>query len=147
MEEQVEVLLFKKTKQKAPSRKFFLQVTKKTLQVLREKRKVAVAFILISPQESRHLNQYWRKKNKAALVLSFPFRDPSFPSPFSRELLGDIFLCPERIKKEAPRFHLSLRDFYQRLIVHSLLHLYGYTHQGKKDTEEMERWERKIINN
>jgi len=147
MEDQVEVLLIKRVKRRIPSRKFFLRITRKTLKLLKEKKKVTVAFILISPQESRYLNQYWRKKNKVALVLSFPLKDSSFPSPSPRQLLGDIFLCPEIIKREAPHFHLSLHDFYQRLIVHSLLHLYGYTHQGEEDTNRMERLERKIINN
>lgn len=147
MDNGVEVLLIKRVKQKIPPRKFFLQVAKKTLKTLKEKRKVTVAFISISSRESQYLNQYWRKKSEAALVLSFPLKKSSFPSPSSRRLLGDVFFCPEMIKKRAPYFQLSPRDFYQRLIVHSLLHLYGYTHQGKEDTKKMERLERKIINN
>ncbi|TSA55635.1 rRNA maturation RNase YbeY, partial [bacterium] len=61
------------------------------------------------------------------------------------KILGDIFLCPEEIKKQVKKFDISLDCFYQKLVVHSILHLYGYTHNKKEDGIKMERLENKIL--
>ncbi len=144
MRRSTEIILINRTKQRIPSRQFFSRIVKKTLQVLKEKERVIVSFVFVSPAEIKTLNKYWRKKNKEALVLSFPLRESSFPPDPSGKLLGDIFLCPKLIKER--KINTSLSKSYQQLIVHSLLHLYGYTHQREKDSKEMEELENKIIN-
>jgi probable rRNA maturation factor len=131
-----EVLIYNLDKQNIPSKRFFCGIIEKSLIVLKERRKIALSLIFVDSQSIRRLNNYWRGKNKETTVLSFSFDE---------EMLGDIFLCPEEIKKQVKRFNLSLDSFYQKLVVHSLLHLYGYTHDKKKDRLKMERLEDKIL--
>ena len=61
------------------------------------------------------------------------------------KVLGDIFLCPEEIENQARKTKISVLFFYKTLIVHSLLHLYGYSHNQKKEAQKMEILENKII--
>jgi len=103
-----------------------------------------VALYLVRDGDIRRLNRRFRGKNIATTVLSF--REPTgFPHPewgafgvYPKErFLGEIYLAPERIreKEEDPVF----------LLVHSMLHLLGYTHEGERDTMKMERQERAIL--
>lgn len=131
-----EVLIYNLDKQKIPSKRFFCGIIEKSLIVLKERRKIALSLIFVDSQSIRRLNNYWRGKNKETTVLSFSFDE---------EMLGDIFLCPEEIKKQVKKFNLSLDSFYQKLVVHSLLHLYEYTHDKKKDRLKMEHLENKIL--
>ena len=64
----------------------------------------------------------------------------------SEELvLGDIVLCSEVIQEQAKEFgHSQLREF-SYLIVHSMLHLFGYDHMEEEEREQMETLQREIM--
>ena len=118
------------------SQKFLKESVKKILHVLpactdRPKQLDGLALILVSPSVIKKLNYYWRKENKITTVLTFSE--------------GDIFLCPQEIKKQALKRKISLKKFYQLLLIHSILHLFGYTHDKKNDREKMENLENKLL--
>lgn len=141
-----EVLIYNLTSQRIPSKNFFCDTIKKALGVLKERKKIILSLIFIDSQNIRRLNNYWRSKNKPTSVLSFSFRKTLLTKSGKKaEILGDIFLCPEEIKKQVGKFDVSLRFFYQKLIVHSLLHLYGDTHSREKNRQKMENLEDKIL--
>lgn len=131
-----EVLIYNLDRQNIPSKRFFCSIVEKSLIVLKERKRIVLSLIFIDSQNIRRLNNYWRGKNKKTTVLSFSFKE---------EMLGDIFLCSSEIKAQAKIFDISLESFYQKLIVHSLLHLYGYTHDKKSDRLKMERLENTIL--
>ena len=131
-----EVLIYNLGRQNIPSKRFFCSIIEKSLIVLKEKKRIVLSLIFVDSQNIRRLNNYWRGENKETTVLSFPFEE---------EILGDIFLCPKEIKRQVKRFNMSLDSFYQKLVVHSLLHLYGYTHDKKSDRLKMERLEKNIL--
>jgi probable rRNA maturation factor len=133
-----EVLIYNLDRQRIPSKRFFCSIIKKSLVVLKEKKRIALSLIFIDSRSIRRLNNYWRRKDKETTVLSFPLNE-------DENILGDIFFCPEEIKKQAKIFEISINHFYQKLVVHSLLHLYGYTHGQMKNQLKMERLEDKII--
>jgi len=141
-----EVLIYNLDRQNIPSKKFFCSIVRESLVKLKERKKIALSLIFVNSQNIRRLNNYWRGKNKATTVLSFPVDEILFTELGEKEkILGDIFLCPEEIKKQVKEFNISLSSFYQKLVVHSILHLYGYTHDEKKDGMKMERLENKIL--
>ena len=60
-------------------------------------------------------------------------------------MLGDILLCSEVVKAQAEEYgHSELREFCF-LIVHSMLHLFGYDHIEEEDRREMEEEQLKIM--
>lgn len=132
-----EILIYNLSSQRIPSKDFFCDTIEKALGILKERKKIILSLIFIDSQNIRRLNNYWRGKNKPTSVLSFSLR--------KAEILGDIFLCPEEIKKQVEKFDVSLRFFYQKLVVHSLLHLYGDTHGREKNRQKMENLEDKIL--
>jgi len=63
-----------------------------------------------------------------------------FPRPDIKpyENLGEIYLCPEHIKKKKEDLTLML--------VHGMLHLLGYDHKKKSDRIKMEKKEEELLN-
>lgn len=141
-----EVLIYNLVKKEIPSQKFFQGLIKEILVVLGEKNKVCLSLIFIGAQNSKKLNNYWRNKDSIASVLSFPLHQ-NFPVKLEEKekILGDIFLCPEKIENQARELKILPLLFYKKIIIHSLLHLYGYTHDKEKDRKKMECLENKIF--
>ena len=146
MVSKIEILIYNLSKEKIPSKKNLENLVRKVLKILKEKNKVSLSLIFIEADKSQQLNNYWRNKNSVASVLTFPLQDNlSKQLPDKEKILGDIFLCPEKIKKQAKEFQISVNSLYQKLIIHSLLHLYGYSHSQIKEARKMEKLENKIL--
>jgi probable rRNA maturation factor len=141
-----EILIYNLVERNIPSQKFFQGLIKKILIALGEKEKVSLSLIFINAQESKKLNKYWRNKDIVSSVLSFPLYQ-NFPTELQKQekILGDIFLCPEKIEEQIQDLEILPLLFYKKIIIHSLLHLYGYTHDKEKDRKRMERLENKIF--
>ncbi len=95
----------------------------------------------ISKKTIKELNSEFLKKDKPTNVLSFPSTGLSFGD----EILGDIAICPEIIKKEAAIQNKEEQDHLSHLIIHSLLHLAGYDHHEADSAKQMESLEVKAL--
>ncbi|MBA5776083.1 rRNA maturation RNase YbeY [Stappia sp. F7233] len=91
----------------------------------------------------RELNREWRCKDKPTNVLSFPGDEGEEP-PFG-PLLGDIVIARETVAREADELEKPFDAHLTHLVVHGLLHLFGYDHQIDDEAEEMEDAERRIL--
>ena len=95
----------------------------------------------ISKKAIKELNSEFLKKDKSTNVLSIPSSGLSFGD----DILGDIAICPEIIKKEAAIQNKEEQDHLSHLIIHSLLHLVGYDHQEADSAKQMESLEVKAL--
>ena len=78
----------------------------------------------------RRLNRRFRGKNKATDVLSF-FAD-------DEKALGELALGPQEIRRKALKAGLPPREMTVYLVLHGLLHLLGFEHEGsRKKAKEM----------
>lgn len=85
------------------------------------------------------LNERFRGIRKPTDVLSFHME--------SSRLLGSVVIDVDTAKIQAKRYKHSLNREIQELFVHGVLHLLGFTHDRKRDTEVMRRHERFFIKN
>ena len=76
-------------------------------------------------EESRSLNRQYLEKDYPTDVLSFPFNE-ELPEGY---YVGDIFICFPVAQNQAKENHIALEEELFRLMVHGLLHLYGYDHE------------------
>lgn len=118
-----------------------------------------IGLLLVSLKGIQEINFQQRNLDKPTDVLSFPMIAYERPGDFTgieREednfnpdtgeaMLGDIVLCVDKVKEQAERFgHSEMREF-SFLILHSMLHLFGYDHMTKEEAGEMEEKQRKIL--
>jgi probable rRNA maturation factor len=89
------------------------------------------------------LNRQWRGKDRPTNVLTFPAVEPEEidRSP----LLGDIVLARETVRSEAEADGKTFHDHLAHLVVHGVLHLYGFDHEDEDEAEEMEEIERQAL--
>ncbi|MEI9926499.1 MAG: rRNA maturation RNase YbeY [Sphingomonas sp.] len=112
---------------------------------------IEIAVRLTSDEEVQALNHQYRQKDKPTNVLSFPMIQPDLLEAVSQNsddgevILGDIVLAHGVCAREAEERGMSAADHATHLIVHGVLHLLGYDHQGDAEAEAMEEMERAAL--
>lgn len=94
----------------------------------------------VKEDEGRQLNRDYRGKDYATNVLTFAY--DADPSP---TLSGDIVLCAPVIAREAREQGKPLAEHCAHMVVHGMLHLQGYDHEGEGEATAMEAVERFIL--
>ncbi len=112
---------------------------------------ISVEINIVNNEMIREINKQYRKIDKATDVLSFPMinypasgdysqledDDSNFDPEDGTLILGNIVISADKVREQALEYnHSELRE-YSFLIVHSMLHLFGYDHEDEKDAEVM----------
>ncbi len=79
--------------------------------------------IFVNKKEIKRLNLEYRDLDSVTDVLSFELGDDN--------LLGEIYICPEYVC--TTRGEANFQEEIVRLMIHGLLHIQGYDHQGQFD--------------
>jgi probable rRNA maturation factor len=98
-----------------------------------------VAILLADDAAIRSLNARFRGQDQATNVLSFP------AGPGAQGHAGDIALAREVCVAEAAAQGKPLAHHLRHLIVHGMLHLYGFDHEDAAEALVMEGLERRIL--
>lgn len=86
------------------------------------------------------LNQRYRGRSGPTNVLAFAMAEGAF-SDLRPELLGDVVISVDTLAREARRDGIARKAHLIRLLIHGILHLAGYDHEGSE--AEAERMEKK----
>lgn len=102
-----------------------------------------VCIRLVDEDESRELNARYRGQDKPTNVLSFP---AEIADEVGVLLLGDIVICAPVVAREAEAQGKTFADHLSHMVVHGMLHLYGYDHERDERARlEMEALEREVL--
>lgn len=108
----------------------------------------------------RVINLAYRKIDAPTDVLSFPLLsyetagdfshfeedyDDNFNPDTGEIMLGDIVISADRVKEQALAYGHSEKREYAFLIVHSMLHLFGYDHMTPEEAKTMEAKQEEIL--
>ena len=107
---------------------------------------VAVSFV--SEKDIRGLNRRWRGIDKPTDVLSFAYGEAGLPASGKKDesdLLGDIIVCPGRVRKQASAIGREFRQELALVVVHGFLHLLGFDHRNKRQEAVMFRLQQEIL--
>lgn len=95
------------------------------------------------------LNEQFRNKKGATDVLSFPQHEgmefPHMEDENHTPLIGDIVISVETAVRQAEEASHSLQKEITILLIHGILHLYGFDHYEPEETEEMKALEEKTL--
>ena len=120
------------------------EVINHTLEVMGTKNAI-FTIIFVTPEEIHELNKQYRGVDRVTDVISFALEDAHDVSLTDVRVLGDIYICIDRMKEQAIEYGHSETRELSFLTVHGLLHLLGYDHQTKEDEEVMFGLQRKIL--
>ena len=169
-----ETLLIKNfTKQKI-NQKYLNKIAEKTLEIVKFKKPAEISLVVTGNQRIRTLNKKYRGKDKITDTLSFSALEngsgviartvepPPYPllrkegknsavtkkikfiSPKEKAFLGEIFICYPRAARQAKIQKHSAEKEIAILLIHSVLHLLGYTHHKKSEMIKMKQKEKAV---
>lgn len=109
----------------------------------RARRTTELSIVLADDALVGALNRDYRRRTGPTNVLAFPLstggeRAAPAPGPL---LLGDVVIAYETAAAEAAAADKTLADHLSHLVVHGVLHLFGYDHESEDEAAEMERLE------
>ena len=79
-----------------------------------------------------------RKRVPLTDVLAFPFKNDT-------ELEAEIYISVDRAKDNSQQNGITLNNEIIRLIIHALLHLFGYNDRDKKSKEIMFQKQEELV--
>lgn len=88
-----------------------------------------VSLLLVEDREMAEFNRRYRGRRGPTNVLSFPMREGPC-ADINPQLWGDIIISTETARREAQGSGISPLDRLSFLLVHGLLHLLGFDHEG-----------------
>ncbi len=102
-----------------------------------------LTIVIGSNADIHELNRTYRRIDAPTDVLSFVYdmRDPETNARY----LGDIIISAEMLKEQAQEAGHSIDKELCTLIVHGVLHLYGYDHEAEEGEPIMLPLQAKII--
>lgn len=132
----IKLMVENQTRSRLPSRLALSFWLKTTLAMLKPKLKEGrIELFFITPLKIKKLNKLYRGQDKITDVLSFSFIEgPRFPND---DLIGQIFIAPDRAKKQASQHGVAWKEELEFLFVHALLHVFGYDHENAPDFRKM----------
>lgn len=117
--------------------------------------------LTLTDNEGIHaINREYRQIDRPTDVLSFPMlsyeqagdfgflkeeREEDFNPDTGEALLGDIIISVDKVLEQAESYGHSPRREFAFLLVHSMLHLFGYDHIEETDAAVMEPKQRQIL--
>ena len=134
------VVDFQKWKTKIKNPNLYFKKKIKKLSSVKSFKKMNFDFTLLLTNKTiiKKLNKRFRKKNKETDVLSFPIK-----SDFNKNYKGDIAICYEIINLRSKKTNFNIE--FDKMWIHGLLHLLGYSHVRQKDYKQMLRKEQDIL--
>jgi len=106
---------------------------------------VELSILFIGDRRMLMLNHQYRGIKKSTDVLSF---DAGIPVRVdSSDILGDIVINVSKVEAQARERGVGFYEELNRLLVHGILHLLGYDHEGLRyKATKMEEKEEEILN-
>lgn len=99
-----------------------------------------LSILIVDDPRIAELNQQYLNRMGPTNVIAFPMREGEF-SQISPGLLGDVVISIDTAEKEAELGGISTEARFVELLVHGILHLFGYDHET--DEAEALRMEEK----
>jgi len=85
-----------------------------------------ISLVFVGTTRAKSLNIRLRNKDYVPNVLSYE----------SGEKSGEIIICLEVAKKQAPSYDMTYQEFVSYLFIHGLMHLKGYPHGPTMEQRE-----------
>jgi len=90
-----------------------------------------VSISFVGDGRIQELNRQYLGRDKPTNVLAFSMREGRFAS-LHPQLLGDVVISVDTASRQSNRFGLNEKEMVILLMIHGILHLLGYDHEGMK---------------
>ncbi len=104
-----------------------------------------LSLLVVDDPQIATLNRQYLNRHGPTNVIAFPMRQGEF-SNLTPQLLGDVVISVETAASEAKNAGISMPERFAQLLVHGILHLFGYDHEkSKQQARKMEEKSNELI--
>jgi len=101
--------------------------------------------VIVDDARIAQLNEAYLQHQGPTNVISFPMREGDH-NEINPELLGDVVISMDTCAREAESAALSPETRFNQLLIHGILHLFGYDHiHSREEAEVMEAKSRELM--
>lgn len=90
-----------------------------------------LSILIVDDPRIADLNQQYLNRTGPTNVIAFPMREGEF-SDISPGLLGDVVISIDTAEKEGEIGGISTEERFIELLIHGILHLFGYDHENNE---------------
>ncbi len=101
-----------------------------------------VSVVFLDDDGIQKINQQYLKRNRPTNVIAFSMQEGEFGG-VNPSILGDIIISVETAQRDALEGDMPLEHMIDYLMIHGILHLIGYDHEG--DITEAKKMKEKEI--
>jgi len=101
-----------------------------------------LSILIVDDPQIAVINKEYLNREGPTNVIAFPMREGEF-SDITPELLGDVVISADTARKEGELSGASMEERFTELLIHGILHLFGYDHETTQ--EEADRMEKKSL--
>ena len=109
------------------------------------KKGTVISIAFIKEEEIKKINKQYLKKDYPTDVLSFSEAEVNYSEKKEQidvSILGEIVICPRQVEKNAKELGFTFKKELNRVLIHGILHLLGYDHEGsEKEAKRMRKKE------
>jgi probable rRNA maturation factor len=87
-----------------------------------------LSILLVDDATIAQLNRQYLSRSGPTNVIAFPMREGEF-ADVSPQLLGDVVISVDTAEREGNDAGIALEVRLEELLVHGILHLFGYDHE------------------
>lgn len=104
-----------------------------------------LSIVFVDDKEIAALNRQYLNREGPTNVIAFPMKEGAY-SEISPDLLGDVVISVETAEREGKEAGMTLEMRLEDLLVHGILHLFGYDHEiDPQDALRMEEKHQQLI--
>lgn len=104
-----------------------------------------LSVVIVDDEEMATLNRTYLDRSGPTNVIAFAMREGLF-AEVNPNLLGDVVISVETARQEARQSGISDELRFDQLLVHGILHLFGFDHErNSEEAEEMQAKEQELM--
>ena len=104
-----------------------------------------ISILVVDDPQIEKLNQQYLKRQGPTNVIAFAMREGEF-SHVTPNLLGDVVISADTAAREAQDCGIRPERRFDELLIHGILHLFGYDHEDSADeARRMEEKSRELL--
>jgi rRNA maturation RNase YbeY len=103
-----------------------------------------LSILITDDKHIAELNSRFLKRKGPTNVLAFPIREDD-PNEPETSMLGDIVISLDAAMRDAIKTGENLTKMTDRLLIHGLLHLLGYSHESLEEAWRMEEETERLL--
>jgi probable rRNA maturation factor len=99
-----------------------------------------LSILMVDDPQMEALNRAYLHRVRPTNVIAFPMQEGPF-TDINPQLLGDVVISTDTAAREAEALSIAIETRIHELLVHGILHLFGFDHENNE--QEARRMEQK----